>query len=171
MIIFLAGMPGVGKSFWMKKLKRHYACAAIDLDRFIEAEMQETIPQLFAKGEMVFRQAERDCLHKLAAQYKDLPCVIATGGGTPCFFDNMDFMLEQGKVIYLKGTPAFIYSRLSRSRVPRPLFDQVSPEDRLGLVENLLEQREPFYEKSTHTLDALSLTMANFAQFLDSLQF
>nr|WP_255416727.1 shikimate kinase [Taibaiella sp. KBW10] len=164
-------MPGVGKSYWMKKLKRHYGCTAIDLDQFIESETGATIPELFLKSENMFRQIEQECLHKIIQQHKDESCVVSTGGGAPCFFDNMDLMLQQGVVIYLEGTPAFIHSRLTQSKIRRPMFENIAPEDRLAFIESLLAQRVVFYEKSTYSFDALSVTMANFAQLFSSLQF
>lgn len=161
-------MPGVGKSYWMKKLSRQFGYEAVDMDRFIEQHTGHTIPELFAAGEMVFRKAEQEALHLLTSHYAGLSCIISTGGGAPCYFDNMDYMLQSGTVIYLYGSAAFIQSRLVHSKVTRPMFTHIAPEDRLNFIENLLSKRSPFYEKATYIVDALSATIATFAGLFNS---
>lgn len=168
MLIFLVGMPGVGKSYWMKKLSRQFGYEAVDMDRFIETHTGRSIPELFAEGEMVFRKAEQEALELLTRRYAGLSCIISTGGGAPCHFQNMDFMLQHGMVIYLKASAGFIRSRIEQSRVERPMFTGVPEEDRLSFIENLMEQRAPFYEKATHIVEALSATITTFAGLFHS---
>ncbi|WP_129021868.1 shikimate kinase [Edaphocola flava] len=168
MLIFLVGMPGVGKSYWMKKLSRQFGYEAVDMDRFIEQHTGKTIPELFAESEMTFRKAEQEALHLLTNRYAGLSCIISTGGGAPCYFDNMDWMLQHGAVVYLQGSAAFIQSRLAHSKVARPMFSNIAPDERLGFIETLVAQRSPFYEKATYTVDALSATIATFAGLFNS---
>lgn len=170
MIIFLVGMPGVGKSYWMKKISRQFGYDAVDMDRFIEEQTGKSVPELFAEGEAVFRQAEREALHLLTARYAGLSCIISTGGGAPCHYDNMDWMLQQGRVVYLNASPAFIKSRIEQSKVERPMFSHIPEGERLAFIEALLDKRAPFYEKATFHVDALSATIATFAGLFRSPQ-
>ncbi|MBL7706268.1 MAG: shikimate kinase [Taibaiella sp.] len=168
MNVFLVGMPGVGKSFWLKKLRAKYDCTTTDLDLFIEIKTQSRIVQLFEKGEANFREEEaralRQCVEKGSGQSLH---IISTGGGTPCFHDNMQYMLENGLVIYLKARPEFIKSRLEQARVVRPLIQNVAEKDRLAYLQELLQQREPYYTQSHLSLDAVTLRISNFAEFFE----
>lgn len=168
MNVFLVGMPGVGKSFWLKKLRAKYDCATTDLDLFIEIRTQSRIAQLFEKGEVYFREEEaralRQCVEKGAGQSLH---IISTGGGTPCFHDNMQYMRDNGLVIYLKAKPEFIKSRLEQAKVVRPLIQNVAAEDRLAYLQELLQRREPYYAQSHLSLDAVTLRISNFAEFFE----
>lgn len=161
-------MPGVGKSYWMKKLSRQFGYESVDMDRFIEEHTGKSIPELFAVSEQTFRKAEQEALHLLSNRYAGLSCIISTGGGAPCHFDNMDWMLQHGTVIYLQGSTGFIQSRLANSKVSRPMFANIAPDERFDFIEALVAQRSPFYEKATYTVDALSATIATFAGLLNS---
>lgn len=168
MNVFLVGMPGVGKSFWLKKLKGKYDCATTDLDLFIEIKTRSRIAELFEKGEAFFREEEARSLRQCVELGTDQPLhIISTGGGTPCFHDNMQYMLENGLVIYLKASPEFIKSRLEQARVVRPLIQHVAAEDRLAYLQDLLARREPYYAQSHISLDALTLRISNFAEFFE----
>lgn len=168
MNVFLVGMPGVGKSFWLKKLKGKYNCATTDLDLFIEIKTRSRIAELFEKGEAFFREEEARSLRQCVEQGADQPLhIISTGGGTPCFHDNMQYMLENGLVIYLKASPEFIKSRLEQARVVRPLIRNVAAEDRLAYLQELLGRREPYYAQSHISLDALTLRISKFAEFFE----
>lgn len=168
MNVFLVGMPGVGKSFWLKKLKGKYNCATTDLDLFIEIKTQLRVAQLFEKGEAFFREEEARALRQCVEKGSDQPLhIISTGGGTPCFHDNMQYMLDNGLVIYLMASPEFIKSRLEQAKVVRPLVQNIAEQDRLAYLQDLLVRRAPYYAQSHLSVDALTLRMSNFAEFFE----
>jgi shikimate kinase len=113
--------------------------------------MRKTIAQIFEeRGEDGFRQIERNMLHEVA-EFEDV--VISCGGGTPCFFDNIDYMNQQGQVVYLRCEPEVLRGHLLMGKTERPLLKGKSPEELLGFIEQQLQQREPYYTKAAYTLD------------------
>ena len=120
-IIYIIGFMGSGKTTAGKKLASLLGWSFIDLDKRIEEYTGKTIPEIFSQnGEDYFRIIETQLLRNLKSCTKT---VISTGGGTPCYIDNMDFMIETGLTIYLKLTPAELKSRLSQSKGERPLIN------------------------------------------------
>ena len=126
-----------------------------DLDWYIESRMRKTVAQIFAeKGEEGFRKIEYNMLHEVA-EFEDV--IISCGGGTPCFFDNMDYLNQQGDVVYLKCEPETLYKHLLMGKVERPLIKGKSPEELIAYITNHLAEREPFYSRARHTLDVTVL--------------
>ena len=122
-----------------------------DLDWYIESRMRKTVSQIFAeKGEEGFRKIEYNLLHEVA-EFEDV--IISCGGGTPCFFDNMDYLNQQGDVVYLKATPETLYKHLLMAKVERPLLKDKTPEELIAYITEHLKEREPFYGKARHILD------------------
>ena len=122
-----------------------------DLDWYIESRMRKSVSQIFAeKGEEGFRKIEYNMLHEVA-EFEDV--IISCGGGTPCFFDNMDYLNQQGDVVYLKATPETLYKHLLMAKVERPLLKGKSPEELIDYITEHLKERAPFYEKAKYTLD------------------
>ena len=89
-------------------------------------------------------------LHEVA-EFEDV--IISCGGGTPCFFDNMDYLNQQGDVVYLKATPEVLYRHLLMGKVERPLIKGKTPDELIAYITNHLQEREPYYGKAAHTLD------------------
>ena len=89
-------------------------------------------------------------LHEVA-EFEDV--IISCGGGTPCFFDNIDYMNQQGQVVYLKATPEVLYKHLLMSKNDRPLLKGKSSEELIAYIREQLERREPYYSKARYTLD------------------
>ena len=113
--------------------------------------MRKTVAQIFAeRGEEGFRQVERNMLHEVA-EFEDV--IISCGGGTPCFFDNMEYLNAQGETVYLKATPEVLYKHLQMGKTIRPLLRDKTPEETLAFINTQLAYREPFYNKARHTLD------------------
>jgi shikimate kinase len=113
--------------------------------------MRKTVSEIFAeRGEEGFRQIEYNMLHEVA-EFEDV--IISCGGGTPCFFDNMDHLNQQGQVVYLKAEPEVLYKHLLMAKVERPLLKGKSKEELLKFIKEQLEKREPFYTKAHYTLD------------------
>lgn len=141
--IFLIGFMGSGKSFWGQRLAARLHWPFIDLDEQIEQQAGKSIAEIFTEwGEDGFRKLEQKTLHRLATQPGT---VVATGGGTPCFFDNLAWMNAHGLSIYLKAPPTLLANRLQHERSLRPLLKAVKSTDLQSFIENKLAEREPFY--------------------------
>ena len=149
--IILIGYMGAGKTTLGKALAQATDLQFIDLDWYIEERFHTSIQQIFAdKGESGFRDIERRMLHEVA-EFEDV--IISCGGGTPCFFDNIDYMNQQGDTIYLKATPETLKAHLLMGKNKRPLIQGKSPEELIGFISESLSKRTMFYEKERHTID------------------
>ena len=146
MLIYLIGYMGSGKSTVGKKLAGKINFDFIDLDELIEQEYKITINDIFNKfDENAFRLLEHKVLLK-TIRLKNT--VVSTGGGTPCFFDNMKIMNEHGITVYLRMHPNSIYYRLINSKKKRPLLKSKSETEIKDFIESQLNQREPFYREA-----------------------
>jgi shikimate kinase len=149
--IILIGYMGAGKTTIGKALSKELGLPFYDLDWYIEGRRHKTISQLFSElGEEGFRKIEYNMLHELA-EFEDV--IISCGGGTPCFFDNMDYMNQQGQVIYLRCEPEVLQKHLMMGKTERPLLKDKSPEQLIDYITEHLKEREPYYNKARYTLD------------------
>lgn len=171
--IIIIGYMGAGKTTVGKALSKELAIPFYDLDWYIESRMHKTVAQLFAeRGEEGFRKVERNMLHEVA-EFEDV--VISCGGGTPCFFDNMEYLNQQGETVYLKADPEVLYGHLLMGKTVRPLLVGKSKEELLTFIREQLEKREPFYTKAKHTLDVslmdnyekIKISVAKVRELLD----
>jgi len=145
-ILYIIGFMGSGKSTAGNKLAALLGWSFIDLDRKVEEYTGMTIPELFSKyGEDHFRNIEAEMLRSITP---DSNIVLATGGGTPCYRGNMEYMLMTGLTIYLKMTPAQLADRLVASNDERPLIKNMEGKELLIYIEKKLSEREFWYEKS-----------------------
>ena len=123
--VIIVGYMGAGKTTVGRALAKDTGMQFYDLDWYIEARMRKTVPQLFAeRGEEGFRLVERNMLHE-AAEFEDV--VLSCGGGTPCFFDNMDYMNSLGDTVYLKASPEVLCAHLRMGKTRRPLIEGKGP--------------------------------------------
>lgn len=153
--IILVGYMGSGKTTVGRQLAMALNRQFYDLDWYIEMRYHRTVAQIFAeRGEDGFREIERNMLHE-AAEFEDI--VLSCGGGTPCFYDNMDYINQVGESVYLKVTPEVLAQHLRMGKVERPLIKGKSPEELLAYIRQSLEAREPFYLKARHTVDVTLL--------------
>jgi shikimate kinase len=153
--IYIIGFMGSGKTTAGKKLASLLGWSFIDLDKRIEEYAGKTIPEIFSQsGEDYFRIIETQLLRNLKMCTKT---VISTGGGTPCYIDNMDYMIETGLTIYLKLTPAELKSRLSQSKGKRPLIKDLDQNELTSFIKEKLAVREKWYERSDITMDGIDL--------------
>lgn len=144
--VFLVGYMGVGKTTVGKVLSKRLGVEFIDLDKYIENRYRKTIAQLFdEKGEENFRKIERNALSEVSSFENVL---IATGGGTPCFFDNMEVMNRSGITVYIKAEPEELVARLNASKTVRPIIRGKSPQELSGFVAQQLKERERYYTKA-----------------------
>jgi shikimate kinase len=164
--VYIIGFMGSGKSTAGKKLAAMKGWDFIDLDNKIQEETSSTIEQIFSeKGEQFFRDIESE---KLTGLKTDKNTVISVGGGTPCFKDNMDFMLRTGIVIYLRMTPAQLKSRLDGASSTRPLIRNLKDVDLLDFISSKLKEREEYYMRASLIIDGLDLNIRNLSNLLDT---
>jgi shikimate kinase len=118
----------------------------VDLDKYIEERYFKTVPAIFAEeGEKGFREKERTALLEVS-QFENV--MVGTGGGAPCFFDNMEVMNKNGVTIYIAPDTDVLATRLLKSKTERPLIAGKSREELILFIEDALLKRAPFYEKA-----------------------
>ena len=149
--IIIIGYMGAGKTTVGKALAKELGVMFYDLDWYIESRMRKTVKQIFDEiGEEGFRKIERNMLHEVA-EFETV--VVSCGGGTPCFFDNMDYMNQLGETIYLKASPETLHTHLKMGKGVRPLLLNKTPEEVEIFIREQLKLREPFYNKAKHIID------------------
>lgn len=146
MRIFLIGYMGVGKTTAGRELAKMLNLDFIDLDLFIQCRYNKSITGIFEEeGEKRFREIENKVL-KEVAEFEDI--VVSTGGGVPCFFDNMEIMNRAGITVYLKAEPQLLAERLNLCKEKRPLIKDKDEEGMLRFVSESLEKRSAFYDRA-----------------------
>jgi shikimate kinase len=164
-LIFLIGYMGCGKTTLGKKLAVLLNYAFIDLDHVLEQEAGKTIAQYFVDhGEDAFRQVESSVLK---STFYPANAVISTGGGLPCFFDNMDWMKAHGRSVYIKLNPGILASRLENNKDDRPILRNKSGDVLIAFINEKLHEREPFYNKANIIADGISLTAEKLETLLE----
>lgn len=149
--IILIGYMGAGKTTIGRALAMDLGLSFYDLDWYIESRRHKKVAQLFnEQGEDAFRRIEYNMLHEVA-EFEDV--VLSCGGGTPCFFDNIDYMNRQGQVVYLRCSPEVLHSHLAMSKNERPLLKGKSPEELTDFIRQQLDYREQFYAKARYHFD------------------
>ena len=149
--LFLIGFMGSGKSYQGRRLAEKLGCPFIDLDAFIVTSEGKSIADIFFEsGETGFRVLESDHLRRLAALP---PAVVATGGGTPCFFDNLDWMKRHGLTVYLRTAPDVLFERLRGGKAHRPLLRDLDDEGLRDFIRERLAARESYYLQADATLE------------------
>lgn len=147
--IFLIGYMGSGKTTLGRALGRRLGLQFIDLDLYIESRYMRTISQLFAeRGEDKFRSIEREMLHEVA-EMEDV--VVACGGGTPCYYDNIDYMNRCGTTVFLSASEDRLFARLSINRNKRPLIKDLDDKSLSIFIRENLALRMPHYSKASHS--------------------
>jgi shikimate kinase len=168
MRIFLIGFMGCGKTTIGRTLASALKLTFIDLDTFLEERYFRTIPQIFAEeGEDGFRLKERKVLEEVSA-FDDV--IVATGGGAPCFFDNMKLMNNSGFCVFLDVDIDALVSRLIHARTERPLIKGKSPQELREYIEGLMEKRRPFYEKARYILKGAEIFPDQLIRLVKSAQ-
>jgi shikimate kinase len=166
MKIFLIGFMGSGKTTLGRKLAARMGCEFIDLDHKLEQQVELSIAEYFSIfGEAAFRTLESEVLKKTI--YPD-NVIVSTGGGLPCYFDNMEWMKENGKVIYIKLSPKTLADRLESGKEERPLLQDKHGDDLIAFIEQKLAEREGFYSQANIIADGLSLTAERLEQILSA---
>ncbi|MEG1686065.1 MAG: shikimate kinase [Bacteroides sp.] len=150
--IFLIGYMGSGKTTLGKVLAKELKLSFVDLDWYIEERLHRSVQTLFAeRGEESFRLLEQQMLRE-AAEFENV--VISTGGGAPCFFDNMQFMNEMGTTIFLNVSIEVLFRRLKVAKYSRPLLKEKTDDELKAFISTALSQRLRYYSQAKYTMNA-----------------
>ena len=164
MKIFLIGFMGSGKTTLGRKLASRMGYEFIDLDHKLEQQVELSIAEYFQIfGEDAFRKLESEVLKK--TEYPE-NAIISTGGGLPCYFDNMDWMKANGKSVYIKLSPKTLADRLETGKEERPLLQDKHGDALVAFIEQKLNERERFYSQAGIIVDGLSLTAERLEQVI-----
>lgn len=164
--IFLIGYMGAGKTTLGSPLAKALGLSFIDLDKFIEKRYHKSVNAIFAEyGESRFREIEQQVLIEVS-QFEDT--VISTGGGTPCFFNNMELMSQSGVTVFLDVSVSVLFNRLKSGKYKRPILKDKNDTELLAFIEGSLERRLPTYKKCEFCFNADSLD--NEAEVAESVQ-
>lgn len=143
---FLIGYMGAGKTTLGKAVARQLGLQFIDLDWYIERRTHRTVKEIFAEdGEEGFRLIEQKMLHEVA-DFEDV--IIACGGGTPCFFDNMEYMNARGLTVFLEVSEPVLVNRLKAGKRKRPLLASKTDDELKEVIRQAMEKRLPFYSQA-----------------------
>jgi len=166
--IYLIGFMGSGKSTFGKKLANTLNIPFVDLDQEIVNKIGMSIPSYFEQfGEDEFRKLERETLNSMAT----LSGIISTGGGTPCFYDNMEWLLEHGLVVYLKHSAKYLWNRLNQSYVSkRPALNVMTGEELLTFIAEKLESRSIYYDQAHLHIDQINTSIDELVSLIQQHQ-
>ena len=152
---------GCGKTHWGKLLGQKLNMPFFDLDEKIAEHEGRSIPGIFAReGEEYFRLLEKDVLHLLTESHETF--VMATGGGTPCFYNNIDYLKKKGTVVWINCSTDCLYHRLLKEKAQRPLISNIPDNELKSYIIKKYSSRKIFYQQAnvilpeeTIELDAL----------------
>ena len=163
--IFLIGMMGSGKSYWGKAIADIIGYKFMDMDELLIQDEGKSINEIFEeKGEQYFRNKETDILNQSFSWEDNF--VMATGGGLPCFNNNMEALNNHGITIWLNEPVDILCSRLLKEKDHRPLLKYLTDEGLMTFIENKLIERAPYYSHAKFTLTAKDLTETFIKQLI-----
>lgn len=163
--VFLVGYMGSGKSTIGRYVAADMKWDFVDMDAYFEQKHQCTISRFFADhGEDAFRRAEHEVVAELCKAERT---IVATGGGAPCFFDNMDLMNAAGATIYINVSPDELTARLRTQRDQRPILASKTDDELLDFIGRQLAQREPHYRKAHMVVDGKSLPFDSYRTLIE----
>ena len=162
--IIILGYMGAGKTTLGHALSKVLDMPFYDLDWYIESRMRKTVSQIFEeRGEEGFRTIERNMLHEVA-EFENV--IISCGGGTPCFFDNMEYINQQGETVYLSATPEILYQHLQMGKKERPLLKGKSEEELKMFMQTQLNDRNVYYNQAKRIFRVELMDTRDKIQFL-----
>jgi len=165
MVISLVGYMGCGKTTIGRKIARRLGYGFVDLDYKIEEEYKHSIRDIFEKyTEDSFRKIEHTVLRQVLQKDN---IVVAMGGGTACFYNNMEYINETTTSVYIKMSAEALSSRLVKSKNPRPLITGKTHDDLLKFVSKQLYEREAYYKKAHFTINGLSIDIAKLIDLVN----
>lgn len=162
--IYLVGYMGVGKSTIARKLATHLNWEVYDLDNAFEKRYKISIADFFDRyDEQLFRKLERNLLQETNQLTQT---IVSTGGGTPCFYDNMEWMNANGLTVYLKMSPACLSNRLLNEKKKRPVLKDKTTEELKHFIKNHLQKRAIYYTQANIHFEAESADIPALAILL-----
>jgi shikimate kinase len=161
--IYLLGFMGSGKTYWGGQWARQTGLDFKDLDREIEKKLEASVASVFeTKGEPFFRETEAEMLRALPLQ----PSIIACGGGTPCFHNNLEWMNASGTTIYLKASAAYLFENISAEPYVRPLLKNMNNNEIVYFIESKMTEREQYYNQATIILNVEEVSVNTLQELL-----
>ena len=158
MKIFLIGFMGCGKTHWGRLLGQKLNIPFFDLDEKIAEHEGKTIHQIFdTDGEEYFRLLEKDVLHMISESHDSF--VMATGGGTPCFYNNIDYLKKQGIIAWINCSTECLYNRLVKEKAQRPVISRMSDSELRSFIVKKYSGRKIFYQQANVILPEESITL------------
>jgi len=165
MKIFLIGFMGSGKTHWGRLLSAKLQLPFRDLDTVIVEKEQKTVAEIFAgKGEEYFRYQEKQTLEEIVAEEESF--ILSCGGGTPCFFNNIEFMKKSGKVIWLNTSVDVLKERLLKERMSRPLIREINDEELRRYIIRKLSERKMYYRQADVMVNEENVTLEELTRLL-----
>ncbi|HVV04747.1 MAG TPA: shikimate kinase [Puia sp.] len=165
MKIFLIGFMGSGKTHWGKLMSSKLQLPFRDLDSLIVEKEQRSVSDIFAaEGEEYFRYKEMEMLEELVGKEENF--ILSCGGGTPCFFNNIEFMKKSGKVVWLNTSVEVLKERLLKERMSRPLIREVNDEELKRFIIRKLSERKMYYEQADIMVNEESITLDELIRVL-----
>ena len=166
MKFFLVGLMGSGKTYWKNRLSKKYKIRGFDLDNIIETFEEKSITELFDEfTEVGFRKKEAAALRMFQ---QNSSYILSTGGGTPCFHDNMDWMNQQGITIWLDVNTQILTQRLVAEKINRPLINNLSDDEIGSFIIRQFWERLNYYQKATYHLQDDQINDAAFQKIIES---
>lgn len=165
MKFFLIGFMGSGKTHWGSLLAGKFNLPFFDLDKVISDNEKKTISEIFAeKGEEYFRYSEKESLEQLVEENQKF--IISCGGGTPCFFNNIQFMKRRGRVVWLNTNVDILVTRLLKEKNSRPLIRDIAEDELKPYILKKILSRKIYYEQADIAVNEESLSVDTFAEIL-----
>jgi shikimate kinase len=158
MKIFLIGFMGSGKTHYGRLLSEKLGLPFFDLDEQISSHAGKSIPDIFDEmGEEQFRLMEKDLLHIITESHESF--IMACGGGSPCYFNNIDYMNQEGTTVWINTPPEIIFERLSKEKEQRPLIRGMSDEQLRRVIHKKFADRRIYYEQAEVAMEDVPLEM------------
>jgi shikimate kinase len=165
MRIYLIGFMGAGKTHTGKILSKKLNVPFFDLDDLIESNEQKTIPEIFdLEGEEYFRTVERDLLYEITEAKEAM--VLSCGGGAPCFFNNIDYMNQNGITVWIDTPYDILLGRLRAGKSKRPLLKDLTDEQLKAYILKKSADRRIFYERAKLKLDQKEILIDDIVKIL-----
>jgi shikimate kinase len=152
MKIFLIGFMGSGKTHWGRQLSDKLGIRFFDLDEQVSEQAGKPIPEIFEQdGEELFRQLEKEVLHIISESHDSF--VMACGGGSPCYFNNIEYMNQAGTTVWINTPLETLFERLVKEKDNRPLIRNLSDEQLKGFIAKKFADRRIYYEQARLKVD------------------
>jgi shikimate kinase len=165
-LFFLVGLMGSGKTYWGNIISKNKEIVFLDMDELIEADLGMSVANIFSQfGETFFREKEAALIKQLVTTKHHT--IIATGGGTPCFYNNMDLMNKNGITVWLNESADILNHRIKQSKLQRPLVSNLQDAEIQPYLETLLKSRLQVYSKCKYHLTGTEINKTNLLKIIN----